>query len=139
MKIQKKAKAVREVPAQYGGKLVARSELGKIQKGTNRPSEPGDVKKRSQKVRTRKEEVITIRVTPEQKFLLTEAARARWMNVSQFILSELLPQAEEIVAQMPKIIVSKEEYDRLVEELDAPPKENEALRRLFSEPRPHGF
>lgn len=94
---------------------------------------------RARKPRTRKEEVITIRVTPEQKYLLTEAARARWMNVSQFILSELLPQAEEIVAQMPKIIVSKEEYDRLVQELDAPPKENEALRRLFTDPRPHGF
>ncbi len=94
---------------------------------------------RVRKPRSRKEEVITIRVTPEQKYLLTEAARARWMNVSQFVLSELLPQAEEIVAAMPKIIVSKEEYDRLVQALDAPPKENEALRRLFAEPRPHGF
>lgn len=88
---------------------------------------------RVRKPRSRKEEVITIRVTPEQKYLLAEAARARWMNVSQFILSELLPQAEEIVAAMPKIIVSKEEYDRLVQELDAPPKENEALRRFLKE------
>lgn len=88
---------------------------------------------RATKPRARKEEVITIRVTPEQKYLLTEAARARWMNVSQFILSELLPHAEEIVAAMPKIIVSNEEYDRLVQELDAPPKENDALRRFLKE------
>ncbi len=88
---------------------------------------------RATKPRARKEEVITIRVTPEQKYIITEAARARWMNVSQFVLSELLPQAEEIVAAMPKIIVSKEEYDRLVQELDAPPKESEALRRFLKE------
>jgi uncharacterized protein (DUF1778 family) len=99
------------------------------------PYELAEQKKRGRprQPKARKEEVITIRVTPEQKYLLTEAARARWMNVSQFVLSELLPQAEEIVAQMPKIIVSEEEYERLLKELDAPPKENEALRRFLAE------
>lgn len=61
---------------------------------------------------------LSIRANPSQKTILARAAKARHMNVSQFVLDASLREAQEIIDQESKLIVSPEEYDWLVKLMD---------------------
>ena len=77
-----------------------------------------------------KEDRLSIRANPGQKGLLAQAARARHMNVSQFVLQASIREAERVVREETTILVSPEEYAWLVQTLDeaAPaPRLREAL------------
>ena len=85
---------------------------------------------------TRHEERLHIRTSPDQKDLLARAARARHLNLSQFVLQTSLAAAEEIVREeeaIPLIKVSAAEYDWLVRKMEEPPKDLPELRRLLGE------
>ncbi|MDQ3813725.1 MAG: DUF1778 domain-containing protein [Armatimonadota bacterium] len=88
-----------------------------------------------------KEARLHIRTSPSQKALLAQAARARHLKVSQFVLQTCLEAAEKVVreeeealATIPTVIpVSAEEFAWLMEKLEEPPQEVPALRRLLAE------
>jgi uncharacterized protein (DUF1778 family) len=68
---------------------------------------------------TRKSEGrLSIRANTSQKTILERAAKARHMNVSQFVLDASLREAQEIIDQESRLIVSLEEYDWLVKLMD---------------------
>ncbi len=68
-----------------------------------------------------KEERLSIRANPNQKNVLAQAAKARHMNVSQFVLQVSLNEAERVIKEETQIIVSPEEYEQLCRVMDAPP------------------
>lgn len=88
-----------------------------------------------------KDSRLHIRTSPGQKALLAQAAQARHLNVSQFVLQTCLEAAEKVVrekAAQPDfasaIRVSATEYDWLMQKLEEPPQGNAALRRVLTEP-----
>lgn len=68
-----------------------------------------------------KENRLSIRANPNQKNVLAQAAKARHMNVSQFVLQVSLQEAERVIKEETQIIVSPEEYERLCQVMDEPP------------------
>ena len=79
-----------------------------------------------------KQEVrLSIRANPTQKTLLSRAAQASHMNVSQFVLGASLREAEHIVDSETRIVVSPDEYDWLAQLMDTAtdaPRLREAFR-----------
>jgi len=67
---------------------------------------------------TKLETRLSIRANPSQKSLLSRAAMARHMNVSQFVLGASLREAEHVIVEETQIVVSAEEYDWLVKLMD---------------------
>ena len=81
-----------------------------------------------------KAEQLNIRASAAQKARLAEAARLQNMNVSQFVLTNSLAAAEEIISNDRLVRVSTEEYDWLLAKMEGPPRDLPELRRLLNEP-----
>lgn len=84
--------------------------------------------------RTQKETRLSIRATGPEKTLLAQAARARHMNTSQFVLQASLDAARAILVDQTEFRLSPEQWEAFCERLDAPPQVIPALRELFGEP-----
>ena len=68
---------------------------------------------------TVKQEVrLSIRANANQKSVLARAATARHMNVSQFVLGASLREAEQVIDEETRIVVSPEEYEWLIKLMD---------------------
>lgn len=82
---------------------------------------------------TAKQEVrLSIRANSIQKSILSRAATASHMNVSQFVLGASLREAEQIIKDETRIVMSPEEYDWLVQFMDEAkpaPRLTEAVRQ----------
>jgi uncharacterized protein (DUF1778 family) len=74
---------------------------------------------------------LSIRANPNQKSILSRAATASHMNVSQFVLGASLREAEQIINDETRIMLSAEEYDRLVKLLDEAPTPKARLREAL--------
>ncbi len=72
-------------------------------------------------VKKPKEERLSIRANPNQKTVLAQAAKARHMNLSQFVLQVSLSEAERVLREETQIIVSPAEYERLCQIMDEQP------------------
>jgi uncharacterized protein (DUF1778 family) len=72
-------------------------------------------------VKKNKEDRLSIRANPNQKSVLAQAAKARHMNVSQFVLQVSLHEAERVLREETQIMVSPAEYERLCQIMDEPP------------------
>ena len=82
---------------------------------------------------------LSIRASEPDKTLLAEAARARRMNISQFVLEASLDAAQTILADQTEFRLPPEQWEAFCRRLDAPPQTIPALRQLFSEADPfHG-
>ncbi|MBV9142732.1 MAG: DUF1778 domain-containing protein [Pseudonocardiales bacterium] len=82
-----------------------------------------------------KTERIEVRVSERDQELLREAAEAEHMTVSAFILSTVVPRAQEVVHRSRDIRMSAEAYEQFLGELDRPAEDVPALRELFARPR----
>ena len=83
-----------------------------------------------------KETRLSIRASEPQKTILSQAARARHMNTSQFVLQASLDVAQAILVDQTEFRLSPAQWDTFCKQLDAPAKSIPALRRLFSEADP---
>ena len=79
---------------------------------------------------------LSIRVSEPEKALLIQAAQARRMNVSQFVLQTSLDAAQAILAEQNQFRLTPQQWERFCQHLEAPPKVIPALAQLFSEPDP---
>jgi uncharacterized protein (DUF1778 family) len=78
-----------------------------------------------------KEDRLSIRANSQQKAFLSQAASARHMNVSQFVLQASLREAEHVIQEETVIKVSAEEYEWISKVMDAAtpaPRLREALK-----------
>ena len=85
-----------------------------------------------------KELRLSIRTSAPEKDILWRAARARHMNISQFVLQVSLDAASAILADQTEFRLTPEEWEAFCERLDAPARVIPALHGLFRETEPAG-
>jgi uncharacterized protein (DUF1778 family) len=88
------------------------------------------------KTRRQKETRLAIRTSPQVKKILTQAARVRQTNVSQFVLQASIDAAHAVLADQSEFRLTPAQWKAFCERLDAPARVIPALRDLFSEAEP---
>ena len=83
----------------------------------------------------KKQDRLHIRTLPRQKELLARAAKARHLNVSQFVLQTSLEAAEKVIREeeVEVIKLNTADFDILMRKLEEPPQDKPTLRRLLTE------
>ena len=84
---------------------------------------------RAAKVKT---ERLNIRATEDEKALVEQAAQARHMTASQFVLQSALRSAEEILADQTRFVLPQDKWDEFTTMLDRPARDMPALREASS-------
>lgn len=84
-------------------------------------------------VAAQKEDRLSIRANSGQKSLLARAAKAQHMNISQFVLQASLREAEKVIEDETRIVVSTEEYEWLCKVLDEPAMPAPRLRAALKQ------
>jgi uncharacterized protein (DUF1778 family) len=74
-----------------------------------------------------KDDRIELRATREEKRLIAEAAAREQLDVTRFIMRNVLPVAREVVRRSKRIVLLERDSKRVLELLDKPPKPTEAL------------
>ena len=85
-----------------------------------------------------KEARLSIRASDPEKLILAQAARARHMNTSQFVLQASLDAAQAVLLDQSEFKLPAGEWKAFCKKLDAPAKAIPALRKLFNEADPFG-
>ncbi len=70
---------------------------------------------------------LELRATREEKRLLAAAAAYERLDVTTFIMRQVLPAAREVVERNERIVLSERDTARVLELLENPPKPTAAL------------
>jgi uncharacterized protein (DUF1778 family) len=84
--------------------------------------------------RSNRTERLGLRLTPAARRALQAAATAERKSVSEFVLDTALREAEARLADRPVFLLDAKSWDAFATALDAPPRRNARLERLFREP-----
>jgi uncharacterized protein (DUF1778 family) len=76
---------------------------------------------------------LDIRISPEAKRVLQEAARERHTTISQFVIDSALGAAHDVLAERTRIGLDSEQWTLFVRALDAPPRRHPRMERLLKE------
>jgi uncharacterized protein (DUF1778 family) len=76
---------------------------------------------------------LDIRITPEAKRLLQQAAKERHTTISQFVLESALNSASAVLAERSRIGLDAEQWTAFMVALDAPPRRHPRMERLLRE------
>jgi uncharacterized protein (DUF1778 family) len=74
-----------------------------------------------------REDRIELRATKEEKRLLATAAAYERLDLTSFIMRNVLPTAREVVDRAERIVLSERDAVRVLELLENPPKPTPAL------------
>jgi uncharacterized protein (DUF1778 family) len=74
-----------------------------------------------------REDRIELRTTKEEKRLLAAAAAYERLDVTSFIMRNVLPAARDVVDRAERIVLSERDSKRILELLENPPKPTSAL------------
>lgn len=77
---------------------------------------------------------IDLRIDPYKKSVVSRAAELLGVNITQFIMDRVFPEAERIVQEDTGIRLSKKDWERFCAGLDEAPKDLPELRKLLKEP-----
>jgi len=83
---------------------------------------------------TQRSDKLDIRISPEAKRLLQEAARERQTTISQFVIDSALSTAHEVLAERTRIGLNSQQWAAFMAALDAPPRRHPRMERLLKEP-----
>lgn len=75
---------------------------------------------------------INLRALPEQRDLIDHAASLLGKNRSDFMLEAACERAQAVVLDQVYFSLDAEKYQQFTDLLDAPPKPNAGLDRLFA-------
>ncbi len=76
---------------------------------------------------------INLRVRPQIKAMLAQAARLQQVKLTEFMLKASQAAAETALAERTRFALSAEKWREFNAALDSPPREIAALRKLFGE------
>lgn len=76
---------------------------------------------------TVREDRIELRATKDEKRLLAQAAAYERLDVTSFIMRNVLPTARDVVDRAERIVLSERDTVRVLELLENPPKPTSAL------------
>lgn len=74
-----------------------------------------------------REDRIELRATKEEKRLLATAAAYERLDVTSFIMRNVLPAAREVVERAERVVLSERDTLRVLELLENPPQPTAAL------------
>ena len=74
-----------------------------------------------------REDRIELRATKEEKRLLATAAAYERLDVTSFIMRNVLPSARKVVDRAERIVLSERDSERVLQLLENPPKPTAAL------------
>lgn len=74
------------------------------------------------------------RVAPETDDLVRRAADAADRSLTDFVVAAARVEAERVLADRTTFVLSPEQWERFIEVLDRPERDNPGLARLFSKP-----
>ena len=77
---------------------------------------------------------IDLRLDPYKKSVVSRAAELLGVNITQFIMDRVYPEAERIVSENQRIRLSPKEWEQFCAKLDQPTKDLPELRKLLTEP-----
>ena len=83
--------------------------------------------------RTNRTEKLDLRLSRAAKQTLQAAAAAERKSVSEFVLDTAIREAEERLADRRIFTLAGKQWDAFVAALDAPPRRQPRLERLFRE------
>ena len=83
-----------------------------------------------------KETRLSIRASEPEKAILAQAARARHLNISQFVLQASLDAAHAVLVDQSEFRLPPAQWQEFCERLDEPARVIPALRDLFREAEP---
>ena len=86
--------------------------------------------------RTLRTTKLDLRLSPEAKRALTEAARVSHTSVGQFVLESALARADETLVERQRFELDAARWTAFMAALDAPPRALPRLRQLFEEATP---
>jgi len=72
---------------------------------------------------------LELRAEPEREERIRYAAQLQHQSVSSFVLDAASEQADRVIAASTVTVVDPAFFDELLEALERPPKQNEALAR----------
>ena len=75
---------------------------------------------------------LEARISPENRAMLMRAAEIQGKTVTEFVTSNALEAAHQVIAEVEMIRLSRENQKRFVAALLAPPKPNAALQKAFA-------
>ena len=78
--------------------------------------------------RAAREDRIELRATKEEKRILATAAAYERLDVTSFIMRNVLPAAREVMDRAERTVLSERDTVRVLELLEHPPKPTSALR-----------
>lgn len=81
-----------------------------------------------------KSERLAVRVSPEQRSLLSEASRTQETTITDFVLSAATRAAEDVLADRRRFVLGGAEWAAFLAALDRPPRQMPRLRRLLATP-----
>lgn len=73
---------------------------------------------------------LNMRVAPDQKALIEQAASARGLDVTAFVLSAAVREAEMALTERTYFVLDAENYDRFLALLDRPVQEKPEVAAL---------
>jgi uncharacterized protein (DUF1778 family) len=79
---------------------------------------------------------LGLRATPEQEAVLRRAADVAHKSLTDFILDSACLAAEQTLLDQRLFMVSGQQYQHLLDLLDAPVQDSGGLRDLFARPAP---
>ena len=79
-------------------------------------------------------EKLDLRVAPDAKRMLQEAARERHTSLSQFVLDSAIAAATDVLAERSRIALNSEDWAAFMAALDTPPAKHPRMERLLNEP-----
>ncbi len=77
---------------------------------------------------------IEIRTTKPQKKLIEQAAKAEGVNVTAFIFSRVLPEAQRVLGERSFFVLDQSSWTQLGKILDRPANPNAKLKELMQSP-----
>lgn len=88
-----------------------------------------------------KEDRLSIRASERDKSILEQAATCEHLTMSQFVLQSSLARAVTVLKasrsdgiDQTRFVIPVDQWEKLCERLDAPPRDLPALRALLNEP-----
>lgn len=75
---------------------------------------------------------MQIRVTPAVKARIARAAALQNMDITQFVTTTALREADAVIEQAESITVSDRDFTRILELLDSPPAPNARLKEAIA-------
>lgn len=77
---------------------------------------------------------MAVRISPEQRSLLSEASRAQETTITEFVLCAATRAAEDVLADRRRFVLAEPDWAAFLAALDRPHRDLPRLRRLLATP-----